>query len=245
VQFHESGNDANVAMVVEIPFSVTDRIKVRSSPMLDEYLAAKDRTDRPLKITMPSPTLVAAFWNKELSTAAYRDPFELFADAAELLRGWAQELFEAGCPYVQVDAPEFNEVYADERIRAEYIDRGIDPERFKTEGAELLGRLGSVPRPDGAVLGLHVCKGNGTQSYIARGGYEDISREVRRTWSICLRRTLGKLVTDAELRRLALSSATRSRDFLLSLPRLMLALRTGAMRYGLFVWEKPQSPGGT
>jgi tocopherol O-methyltransferase len=76
-------------------------------------------------------------------------------------------------------------------------------------------------------------------------GYEDISREVRRTWSICLRRTLGKLVTDAELRRLALSSATRSRDFLLSLPRLMLALRTGAMRYGLFVWEKPQSPGGT
>ena len=79
---------------------------------------------------------------------------------------------------MQVDAPEFNEVYADARIRAEYEERGIDTERFKTEGAELLGRLGSVPRPDGSVLGLHVCKGNGTQSYIARGGYEDISREV-------------------------------------------------------------------
>jgi 5-methyltetrahydropteroyltriglutamate--homocysteine methyltransferase len=180
VQFHEAGNDANVAMVVEIPFSVTDRLKVRSSPMLDEYLAARDRTDRPLKVTMPSPTLVAAFWNDELSRAAYRDPFELFADAAELLRGWAQELFEAGCPYVQVDAPEFNEVYADERIRGEYAERGIDPERFMTEGAELLGVLGSVPRPPGSVLGLHVCKGNGTQSYIARGGYEDISREVFR-----------------------------------------------------------------
>jgi 5-methyltetrahydropteroyltriglutamate--homocysteine methyltransferase len=178
VQFHESGNDANVAMVVEIPFSVTGRLKVRSSPMLDEYLAAKDRTVRPLKVTMPSPTLIAAFWNDELSTDAYRDPFELFADAAELLRGWATELFAAGCPYVQVDAPEFNEVYADARIRAEYEERGIDTERFKTEGAELLGRLGSVPRPDGSVLGLHVCKGNGTQSYIARGGYEDISREV-------------------------------------------------------------------
>jgi 5-methyltetrahydropteroyltriglutamate--homocysteine methyltransferase len=37
-----------------------------------------------------------------------------------------------------------------------------------------------VPRPDGAVLGVHVCKGNGTQSYIARGGYEDICREVFR-----------------------------------------------------------------
>ena len=77
-----------------------------------------------------------------------------------------------------MDAPEFNLVYADARIRAEYTERGIDPERFKVEGAELLGVLGSVPRPEGSVLGLHVCKGNGTQSYIARGGYEDISREV-------------------------------------------------------------------
>lgn len=68
--------------------------------------------------------------------------------------------------------------------------------------------------------------------------YDDISREVRRTWSICLRRLMAKLVTDPELRRLALSSATRSRDFIASLPRLILALRTGAMRYGVFVWEK-------
>jgi tocopherol O-methyltransferase len=70
-------------------------------------------------------------------------------------------------------------------------------------------------------------------------GYDDISRQVRRTWSICLRRLLGKMATDAELRRMALSSATRSRDFMLSLPRLILSLRTGTMRYGVFVWEKP------
>ena len=165
-------------MVVEIPFSVTGRLKVHSSPLLDEYLAAKDRTDKPLKVTMPSPTLIGAFWNNELSREAYSDPFELFADAAELLRGWAEELFAAGCPYVQVDAPEFNEVYADARIREEYEERGIDTERFKTEGAELLGRLGSVPRPEGSVFGLHVCKGNGTQSYIARGRLRGHLREV-------------------------------------------------------------------
>jgi tocopherol O-methyltransferase len=69
-------------------------------------------------------------------------------------------------------------------------------------------------------------------------GYDDISRNVRKTWGICLRRLLGKLVTDAELRRLAMNSATRSRDFMLSLPRLIWALRSGAMRYGVFVWEK-------
>jgi len=70
-------------------------------------------------------------------------------------------------------------------------------------------------------------------------GFEDISRQVRRTWSICARRVAGRLFTDPALRRLAFSPATKNRSFLLSLPRLMLALRTGAMRYGVFTWEKP------
>jgi tocopherol O-methyltransferase len=68
--------------------------------------------------------------------------------------------------------------------------------------------------------------------------YDDISRNVHRTWAICLRRTMARLFTDRELRRLVLSQTTRNRLFLLSLPRLLWALRSGAMRYGVFVWEK-------
>jgi len=68
--------------------------------------------------------------------------------------------------------------------------------------------------------------------------YEDISRNVRRTWSVCARRLAVRLVTDRTIRRLALSRGTRNRNFLLSIPRLMLALRSGAMRYGVFVWDK-------
>jgi tocopherol O-methyltransferase len=71
--------------------------------------------------------------------------------------------------------------------------------------------------------------------------YDDISRNVRRTWSICLRRFAGSMVTDGDIRRLALSTATRNRSFILSLPRLILALRTGAMRYGVFVWTKAKA----
>ncbi|MDB5669239.1 MAG: hypothetical protein JWO25_198, partial [Alphaproteobacteria bacterium] len=41
------------------------------------------------------------------------------------------------------------------------------------------------------------------------------------------------------IRRLALSREMRDRVFLLTVPRLMAALRTGAMRYGVFVWDKP------
>ena len=176
VQFHDE--HGNPGMEVEIPFTVTGKITARSSPALAEFQAAKDRTDRPLKITLPGPTVVALFWRSDRSNAAYRDPFDLFADSADAVREWARELFDAGCRYVQIDAPELSMVYADSRMRAQFEARGIDPERFKAEAAELLEHVAGVPRGEDTVLGLHVCKGNGTRSYAATGGYEDICREV-------------------------------------------------------------------
>lgn len=73
----------------------------------------------------------------------------------------------------------------------------------------------------------------------ALADYEDISREVRRTWSICAGRAAKKLVADRAFRRFAFASTTRNRSFMLSVPRLIIALRTGTMRYGVFTWEKP------
>lgn len=175
-KFH--GYDTEVAMEAEIPFTVTEKIKPLSSPTLKEFLAVRDKTRLPLKVTLPSPTLISTFWSPDRSTGAYRDVFELFVDAADALRDWMRELFDAGCRYLQIDDPELLHMFADPQVRAEYAERGIDPERFKSEGAEILGYVASVPRPKDAVLALHVCKGNGTQSFIAKGGYEDICREV-------------------------------------------------------------------
>ncbi|MFC3298229.1 methyltransferase domain-containing protein [Arthrobacter agilis] len=67
-------------------------------------------------------------------------------------------------------------------------------------------------------------------------GYEDVSRDVARTWTICLRRFLKVLLVDRGTRRLAVRG--RDRIFMLSLPRLILAYRTGAMRYGIFTLSK-------
>jgi tocopherol O-methyltransferase len=71
---------------------------------------------------------------------------------------------------------------------------------------------------------------------LAIDGYEDVSHRVARTWTICARRLVKALLADHETRRLALGA--RNRIFVLSIPRLILAYRTGAMRYGIFTLSK-------
>ena len=65
---------------------------------------------------------------------------------------------------------------------------------------------------------------------------EDLTRRVKRTWSVCIRRSLWRVCRDRRLREYLLAPAHRSRnrDFLRALFRIRLAYETGAMRYGLF-----------
>jgi len=66
-------------------------------------------------------------------------------------------------------------------------------------------------------------------------GYEDVSHRVARTWPICAGRLVKALLVDREIRRLAFGARNL---FALSIPRMILAYRTGAMRYGIFTLSK-------
>jgi tocopherol O-methyltransferase len=70
-------------------------------------------------------------------------------------------------------------------------------------------------------------------------GFEDLSARVARTWTICARRVAALVATDREARRFLLDPRSRNRVFALTLARLILAYRTGAMRYGILTLERP------
>ncbi|SFS00916.1 methyltransferase domain-containing protein [Sphingomonas jatrophae] len=65
---------------------------------------------------------------------------------------------------------------------------------------------------------------------------QDVSDRVARTWTICLRRFLVRLTHDAAARRVLRHG--RDRAFALSVPRLIWAYRSGAMRYIIFTFER-------
>jgi 5-methyltetrahydropteroyltriglutamate--homocysteine methyltransferase len=120
--------------------------------------------------------MMQTFWSETHSRAAYDDPFEMFADAAEILRREVRELVELGCEYVQVDAPELATL-VDESVREGFRARGIDPERMLDEGIEIIDSVADAPGPHYA---LHLCRGNREGHWMAEGGYEAISRQVFR-----------------------------------------------------------------
>lgn len=70
-------------------------------------------------------------------------------------------------------------------------------------------------------------------------GAEDISAQVSKTWWICLRRVLRRLATTPRYWRFLLDQRAHNRVFLFTLPRLIAAYWTGAMRYSVRIYQRP------
>jgi tocopherol O-methyltransferase len=64
--------------------------------------------------------------------------------------------------------------------------------------------------------------------------FADLSRNVRKTWSICAYRLIKTIGTNAELRRALLQRDWGNHVFAKTVFRIWLAYRTGSMRYGVF-----------
>ena len=76
-------------------------------------------------------------------------------------------------------------------------------------------------------------------SGLASLAYRDVSRQVSPTWSICARRVLSALFRNPADRDFLLRTGGPNRVFALTLVRIWLAYAVGAMRYGIFTFEKP------
>ena len=167
-------DDGSVAQLT-LGLAATGRLRRRRSLVNEEFTFARARAKAPLKITLPSPMMLFMFWSPTESPAVYRDPFDLFADGADVIRDEIRELARLGCEYVQIDAPELA-ILVDPDARAAIFEaNGISPARILGDGVDLLNSLADVP---GIRFGLHLCRGNNDGRWLSRGGYEAIAKDV-------------------------------------------------------------------
>ena len=157
-------------MHVERPrLAVESRLRRKRFLSAGEFAYAHGRTDRVLKVTLPSPSLFANFWDAERSTAAYPSLEAFLGDVAEILREEADELVRLGATYVQIDAPHYP-LLLDPTYRAFYASRGWPAERWLELGVELDNHV--IGERPGVTFGFHLCRGNQASRWLVEGGYD-------------------------------------------------------------------------
>jgi 5-methyltetrahydropteroyltriglutamate--homocysteine methyltransferase len=171
----QGGGCTSGETTLPVPLTVTGRLHRRRSLAAEEFVYARARAKLPLKVTLPSPLMLAMRWSPEHSAAAYPEPFALFADAVDILRADVAELANLGCEYIQIDAPELATLVDPTTRERVFEAHGISPARMLAEGVEMINALADAP---GVTFGLHLCRGNNAGHWLSTGGYGAISKEV-------------------------------------------------------------------
>ena len=157
-------------LVVERPsIAVVGKLSRKRFLSVDEFAYARGRTERVLKVTLPSPSLFANFWEPGRSAGVYPSAEDFLADVAEILREEVDELVRVGATYIQLDAPQYP-LLVDARYREFYERRGWPADRWLEFGVELDNHvIGNHP---GVTFGIHLCRGNQASRWLVAGGYE-------------------------------------------------------------------------
>lgn len=157
------------------PIAVSGRLRRKRFLATEELAYARGRTDRVLKITLPSPSLFANFYDPERSREAYSSLEDFLGDVAEILRQEVEELARLGAEYVQLDAPHYP-LLLDPGYREFYASRGWPAERWLELGLELDNLvIGEHPH---VTFGFHLCRGNQAGRWLVEGGYDWIAAKL-------------------------------------------------------------------
>lgn len=154
---------------------VTGRLARLRHLAAEEFAYMRHRTDRTIKVTLPSPSLLANFWSPARSRSVYPTLDEFLDAVLGLVKDEVAALVGLGCSYVQLDAPHYP-LMLDPATRASYESRGWNREEWLGRGVELDNAVIDA-FPD-LTFGMHLCRGNQGSRWLCAGGYEPIAAHV-------------------------------------------------------------------
>jgi 5-methyltetrahydropteroyltriglutamate--homocysteine methyltransferase len=163
------GAEVGDSTIERPPIAVAGRLRRRRFLSAEELNYARGRTERVVKVTLPSPSLFANFYDPERSRDAYPTLEEFLGDVAEILREEVDELVRLGAEYLQLDAPHYP-LLLDPAYRDFYASRGWPAERWLELGLELDNMV--MGEHEGVTWGFHLCRGNQASRWLVEGGYD-------------------------------------------------------------------------
>ena len=136
---------------------VVERLKLVRNTPLQEYRFASEAAKNPVKVTVLSPDRISQRFDWQQSKAVYPDMDAFLADVVAITRQIIAELIDAGCRYIQIDAPGYT-AYADKVSLERMRSRGEDPD--ENMARSIAADNAAIAGFDGVTFGIHLCKGN-------------------------------------------------------------------------------------
>lgn len=155
-------DEAGVQHELRTPTPI-DRL-TRTSTLVDfELEFTRAHTDRLVKITMPSPSLLAGYWKEGVSDKGYPTKEEYLEHLIELMNEDAKLLVAAGADHIQLDVPHYAYIH---KFMTGVEDRDATLRRL----VELDNRV--FEGVEGVVKAIHVCRGNDRSRFTGTDPYD-------------------------------------------------------------------------
>ena len=134
-----------------------ERLKLVRNLPLEEFRYAQSVAKAPAKVTLLGPDRIAQRFKWETSRNVYNGLDDFVDHVIEIERRIIAELVEAGCKYIQIDAPGYT-AYVDKVSLNRMRSRGEDPERNFQRSIDADNAL--IKDFPGVTFGIHICRGN-------------------------------------------------------------------------------------
>lgn len=157
-------------------------VRKAANPAAEEARQLARLTDRPFKVTLPAASRELTFWGRPVlgpevyDAGIYDDPEQAFDELLALERTLVSEVVDAGAAYVQLDYPVYTHA-ADPAWVKVFRDGGVDRDRLIQHAIELDNAI-IADVPAGVRTGLHFCRGNIGDKFLARGALDAIAEQV-------------------------------------------------------------------
>ena len=155
--------------------SVTQKLKLVRNRPLEEFEYAQTIASQPVKVTLLDTDRICQGYDPEGSQAFYANTEAFLADVVAVEREMVTGLVNAGCKYIQMDAPSYTR-YVDAASLEVMSERGEDPRQslaaaIQADNAVIEG----FPK---TVFGLHMCRGNRHSMWHREGLLDPIAEQI-------------------------------------------------------------------
>jgi 5-methyltetrahydropteroyltriglutamate--homocysteine methyltransferase len=154
---------------------VTERLRLARNIPLEEYLFVSQVARKPAKVTLIGPDRISQRFDWQNSQAIYPSMDAFVTDVVKIQREMIRGLADAGCRYVQIDAPG-STAYVDPPSLQTMRDRGEDPKESFSRSLKADNQV--LEGFEDVTFGIHLCRGNQRSMWHREGSYDDIAERL-------------------------------------------------------------------